>query len=84
MPDTYCKACKRVTAHKAVMKRCMTQEVGNSVFTKLQSFTQFMSLFANGEHYYKMEPQFYCRVCNQHSKDEQLSQLVLKRQTHLA
>ncbi len=83
MPHTYCKACGKETDHKAVMKRCTNNENG-STGSKLQSFTQLMSLFVNGEHYYKMEPQLYCRVCNQKSHDEQLTQLILKRQTHLA
>lgn len=63
MPEVYCAACKKSTQHKVIMKRCEAQ--GDETLTgKVLSFTQLMAKFVSGEHYYEMEPQYYCRSCN--------------------
>lgn len=59
MPQMYCHCCDKVTAHKAVMKRC--NENHDSVVKSLACF--FSTLF-KGAHYVKMEQQSFCRVCN--------------------
>lgn len=64
MPDIYCSACKKTTAHKVIMRRCQIQQ-SDTLSSRLQSFTQWMSKFVSGEHYYQMEPQHFCRYCNQ-------------------
>ncbi|MCG3728746.1 hypothetical protein [Vibrio cincinnatiensis] len=62
MPEAYCSCCHKITPHKVVMRRCQT-----STCSGWQSFQQFMSLLMHGEHYYKMEKQGICRLCNQPS-----------------
>ena len=59
MPELFCKSCKSVTPHKSLMRR--SQEAPSS-FT--QKFTQFFSHVAKGNHYYEMEPAYFCRDCN--------------------
>lgn len=58
MPDLYCQCCKQTTPHKSVMRRC------EETTTFTQKFTELLGQIASGKHYYKMEPQNYCRVCN--------------------
>ncbi|MEZ8106429.1 MULTISPECIES: hypothetical protein [Vibrio] len=62
MPDTYCSTCQKVTAHKALMRRNTDHDSANGGV--LQSFQQLMNQFINGEHYYKLEQQLFCRSCN--------------------
>ncbi|MFH4666118.1 hypothetical protein WMQ48_15515 [Vibrio cidicii] len=64
MPEIYCSACKKTTAHKVIMCRCESQPV-ESFTGRILSFTQLMAKFVSGEHYYEMEPQHFCRYCNQ-------------------
>ncbi|EJG1181413.1 hypothetical protein CGJ34_10180 [Vibrio parahaemolyticus] len=63
MPDIYCSACRKSTQHKVIMKRCEPQSV-DTLTGKVVSFTQLMAKFVSGEHYYEMEPQYFCRCCN--------------------
>jgi ribosomal protein L44E len=63
MPDIYCSACRRATQHKVIMKRCESDQI-ETLTGKVVSFTQLMAKFVTGEHYYEMEPQYYCRCCN--------------------
>ncbi|MBY6195824.1 hypothetical protein [Vibrio mediterranei] len=77
MPTNYCAACKKDTAHKAVMRRSQ-----NDNPTILQSFQQLMSQLVNGSGYYKLERQLYCRVCNK--QNQEIAKPVLSQQTNLA
>ncbi|MDF2153099.1 hypothetical protein [Vibrio sp. CAU 1672] len=68
MPDIYCSACKKSTQHKVIMKRCEPQV--DTLTGKVVSFTQLMAKFMTGNHYYEMEPQYYCRCCNHRALGE--------------
>jgi ribosomal protein L33 len=59
MPTHFCAACKKETAHKAVMRRSFNEN--GSVF---QSFQQVVSQLVHGSSYHKLERQLFCRVCN--------------------
>lgn len=59
MPDIFCKNCKTMTPHKSLMRR--RQEAPSSL---TQKFTQFFTHVAKGNHYYDMEPNYFCRSCN--------------------
>ncbi|WP_394246476.1 hypothetical protein [Vibrio profundi] len=62
MPDLYCKACKKTTLHKSIMKRC---EIEPEDFSgRLSVMQQLVSKFVSGKHYYDMECQHFCRTCN--------------------
>ncbi|EGQ8021233.1 hypothetical protein FWP56_07045 [Vibrio vulnificus] len=63
MPEIYCSACKKTTAHKVVMRRCQVEQ-SDTFSSRLHSFTQLMTKFVSGDHYYHMEPQHFCRYCN--------------------
>lgn len=64
MPDLYCSACKKTTAHKTIM--CKNQAVPDSTIG--QFFNSLGQIF-RGNHYYEMEAQLFCRECNsQHIK----------------
>ncbi|MFA0087111.1 hypothetical protein BCU70_20830 [Vibrio sp. 10N.286.49.C2] len=77
MPTNYCAACKKKTAHKAVMKRSPNEST-----SILQSFQQLMSQLVSGSGYYKMERHIICRVCNQENQVE--AKPVLTQQANLA
>lgn len=77
MPTNYCVACKKDTAHKAVMRRSH-----NDSSSTLQSFQMLMSQLVNGSGYYKLERQLYCRVCN--SQNQESVKTVITGQTNLA
>ncbi|MCL9777287.1 hypothetical protein [Vibrio methylphosphonaticus] len=77
MPTNYCAACKKKTAHKAVMKRSPNESA-----SMLQSFQQLMSQLVNGSGYYKLERRIICRVCNQENQVE--AEPVLNQQANLA
>ncbi|QSA20288.1 hypothetical protein JTI77_18165 [Vibrio furnissii] len=62
MPEAYCNCCRKTTPHKVVMRRSQAEPT-----TGWQGFQQFMAALMHGEHYYKMEKQGFCRVCNQQS-----------------
>ncbi|EGU33244.1 hypothetical protein VII00023_14077 [Vibrio ichthyoenteri ATCC 700023] len=62
MPQMYCECCHKNTPHKVVMERCEAQHC--SLF---QSFASFFVTVLQGDHYVKMEQQYYCRSCNHHS-----------------
>ncbi|EIO3967536.1 hypothetical protein LQK33_000292 [Vibrio vulnificus] len=66
MPQIYCSACKKTTAHKVVMRRCQGEQ-SDTFASRLNSFTQLMTKFVSGDHYYQMEPQHFCRYCNTHN-----------------
>ncbi|WED23547.1 hypothetical protein L3Q72_20115 [Vibrio sp. JC009] len=59
MPDLYCQSCKQITPHKSVMRRNVDE---SAPFTR--KFAQLLGQIASGKHYYNMELQQYCRVCN--------------------
>ncbi|NOI66789.1 hypothetical protein F0227_11185 [Vibrio sp. 99-8-1] len=59
MPDIFCDNCKKMTPHKSLM--CRRQDVPSSI---VQKFSQFFSHVAKGNHYYDMEPRYFCRGCN--------------------
>ncbi|NOH95894.1 hypothetical protein [Vibrio sp. 99-70-13A1] len=59
MPDLYCKACKRTTLHKSVMRRCELE--ADTLPGRMQ---QWAAKFFSGECYYEMERQHFCRTCN--------------------
>ncbi|GAL20862.1 MULTISPECIES: hypothetical protein [Vibrio] len=77
MPTNYCAACKKDTAHKAVMRRSH-----NDSSSALQSFQMLMSQLVNGSGYYKLERQLYCRVCN--TQNQESVKPVITGQTNLA
>lgn len=62
MPQIYCQCCHKNTAHKVVMERCDNQHG-----SLLRSFASFFVTVLQGDHYVKMEQQYYCRCCNHHS-----------------
>ncbi|ENM5729671.1 hypothetical protein CW613_001201 [Vibrio mimicus] len=62
MPKAYCRCCGKQTAHKMVMKRVQTQPEG------WQGFQQFLTMLMQGQHYYQMEQQYFCRACNQQNE----------------
>lgn len=62
MPKAYCNCCHKQTPHKVVMKRCQTEPCST-----WQGVQKFLSLVFQGEAYYKMEKQGFCRVCNHQS-----------------
>lgn len=72
MPDIYCSACRKSTQHKVIMRRCESQPV-ETLTGKVLSFTQLMAKFVSGEHYYEMEPQYFCRRCNHRAIGEVVS-----------
>lgn len=66
MPDLYCSACKRTTAHKSIM--CRNEVVPDSSIG--QFFNSIGQIF-RGNHYCEMKAQLFCRECNcQHIKLE--------------
>ncbi len=72
MPQIYCAACRKSTQHKVIMRRCDAQP--DETFTgKVLIFTQLMAKFVSGQHYYEMEPQYYCRCCNHRAIGEVIS-----------
>ncbi|MCF4176240.1 MULTISPECIES: hypothetical protein [Vibrio] len=77
MPTNYCAACKKDTAHKAVMRRSP-----NDSTSMLQSFQQLMSQLVTGSGYYKLERQLYCRVCNK--QNQEAAKPVMSQQANLA
>jgi ribosomal protein L44E len=77
MPTNYCTACKKDTAHKAVMRRSH-----NDNSSIVQNFQMLMSQLVNGSGYYKLERQLYCRVCNK--QNQETVKTVLSGQTNLA
>ncbi len=56
MAENYCPVCRKMTPHKSIMRRSQTSST-----TKWQ---EVISLLVKGTHYYEMENQQYCRVCN--------------------
>ncbi len=68
MPDLYCSCCRKITPHKMVMKRCCSHD-DESFTGKLVNITHMMANFVSGNHYYKLEPQYFCRHCNQRNID---------------
>ncbi|MDA0149043.1 hypothetical protein OH461_11640 [Vibrio sp. LaRot3] len=65
MPQMYCDCCHKKTAHKIVMKRC--DQTQDSLF---KAFFCFFSTVVQGDHYVKMEKQYYCRACNHQSEPQ--------------
>lgn len=63
MPEAYCHCCGKVTAHKVVMERSRNRQISG-----WQTLQQLVSLILKGEHYYQLEQQYYCRVCNHRSE----------------
>ncbi len=59
MPEAYCNCCRKPTQHKVVMRRSSTESSSG-----WQGFQYFLSKLVQGEHYYKMEKQMFCRECN--------------------
>lgn len=59
MTELHCRTCKRITTHKSVM--CRDQRKVPSI---IGTFFRFFVQVSRGSHYYKLEPQSYCRVCN--------------------
>ncbi|MGL4380192.1 MAG: hypothetical protein ACRCTB_03755 [Vibrio sp.] len=70
MPKAYCRCCGKQTAHKALMKRVQDQPDG------WQGFQQFLTMLIHGQHYYQMEKQYFCRVCNQQNERIQSHDLL--------
>ncbi|WP_068718939.1 hypothetical protein [Vibrio tritonius] len=66
MPEAYCHCCGKVTAHKVVMGRCKPANESG-----WQGAQEFLALLLKGKHYHKLEPQYYCRVCNQRCHEQQ-------------
>jgi len=73
MPEAYCSCCRKTTPHKAVMRRCSTEPSSG-----WQGVQHFLSMLVQGKHYYKMEKQMFCRVCN-----NQLAVMETKADTNL-
>ncbi|MFG0770962.1 hypothetical protein ACF8PD_03805 [Vibrio plantisponsor] len=59
MPEAFCNCCRKTTQHKVVMRRCSSEAE-----TSWQAVHAFLSKIFNGEHYYPMEQQMFCRECN--------------------
>ncbi|MDW6094537.1 hypothetical protein SBX64_18505 [Vibrio rhizosphaerae] len=59
MSEAYCSVCHKVTPHKSIMRRCQTERC-----TRWEEIQLFLSSLMRGNHYYKMERQYFCRVCN--------------------
>lgn len=59
MPDMYCAACKKETAHKAIMRKNQ-----QSPDTPLGQLLQSLGQIFSGNHYYEMEALYFCRDCN--------------------
>lgn len=66
MPDMYCPVCDKKTAHKVIMTRCHAVE-DVSLVQRIWSMTSTVAKCISGQHYYQLEPQCFCRVCN-HAK----------------
>nr|WP_167515611.1 hypothetical protein [Vibrio taketomensis] len=62
MPQMYCDCCHKTTAHKVLLKRCDSEKV-----SLVRSFVSFFATVLQGDHYVKMEKQYYCRGCNHQS-----------------
>jgi|GEM_PF-903336 len=62
MPKVYCEACNKKTDHKAIMRKTPPQ--CTTFWEKFTHANQSVFQFLSGEHYYNMERQLYCRVCN--------------------
>lgn len=59
MPDFYCSACRKTTAHKSIMRK--NQQAPESTLGQIfSSIGQIM----RGSHYYEMETLYFCRYCN--------------------
>lgn len=59
MPEAYCNCCRKPTQHKVVMRRSVKESSSG-----FQAIQYFLSMLVQGEHYYKMEKQMFCRECN--------------------
>lgn len=57
MPEAFCNCCRKTTQHKVVMRRCTAE-------SSWQAVHAFFAKILNGEHYYPMEQQMFCRECN--------------------
>lgn len=81
MPDLFCSACKRTTAHKTIM--CKNQAVPDSTIGQL--FSSIGQIF-RGNHYYDMEAKLFCRDCNcQHIElDSEMSRNSLNATTQVS
>ncbi|MDN3681889.1 hypothetical protein QWZ04_16405 [Vibrio tapetis subsp. quintayensis] len=62
MPKVYCEACDKKTDHKSIMRKNPPQ--CTTFLEKLSYTNQSVFQFICGKHYYDMERQHYCRVCN--------------------
>ncbi|WP_246225521.1 hypothetical protein [Vibrio agarilyticus] len=71
MAKVYCSMCKKHTPHKVVMRRCKPEVT--SVTAQLSHFAHMVGKFVSGTHYYDMEPQHFCRCCNQQTQNVALS-----------
>lgn len=58
MPNAYCTCCRKMTAHKVVM-RSSEQDL-----SKIALCARFVQAVFTGDHYMKMEQVSSCRVCN--------------------
>lgn len=65
MAENYCAICRKMTPHKSIMRRSSTQYA-----SKLQ---EVIALLVKGTHYYEMEHQQFCRVCNHQNQVTMLS-----------
>ncbi len=68
MADNYCSICRKMTPHKSIMRRSQSQSSSK--------WQEVFSLLVKGTHYYEMEHQQYCRICNHQN---QLTMLPLGR-----
>ncbi len=59
MPEAHCSCCRKSTQHKVVMRRSVKGPASS-----WQAVQYFFSMLVQGEHYYKMEKQMFCRECN--------------------
>ena len=73
MPKMYCDCCHKPTAHKVVLKRC-----GNDNESLLRTLACFFSTVLRGDHYVKMEKQYFCRACNRQNEPQPAAMANIK------
>ncbi|SHO54539.1 hypothetical protein VQ7734_00253 [Vibrio quintilis] len=68
MVKAYCPVCQKITPHKSIMRRSPSDHC-----SRLQVIQSFISSLMQGNHYYKLERQCFCRVCNHQNIPSALS-----------
>jgi ribosomal protein L44E len=72
MAECYCPICRRVTPHKSIMRRSQKSQ-------NMTRWQEVITLVVKGTHYYQMERQQYCRLCNHQNQLASIPSLYEQR-----